>query len=59
MRLGYRNVYTFSRGQALAEYEDFMERPIQAGYVVSDGVYYRETKYKITKQGYEFAKSIL
>lgn len=59
VHFGYRNGYTFPRGEALAEYEDFIDRLLRSGYIVSDGFCNKVTKYKITKQGYDFAKTIL
>ena len=59
VHFGYHNGYTFPRGEALAQYEDYMERLQQAGYVVVDGTTNKVKRYKITKQGYDFAKTLL
>jgi hypothetical protein len=59
VHFGYHNGYTFPRGEALALYEDYMERLQQAGYIVVDGTSNKVKRYKITKQGYEFAKALL
>lgn len=59
VHFGYHNGYTFPRGEALAQYEDYMERLQQAGYIVVDGISNKVKRYKITKQGYDFAKTLL
>lgn len=59
VHFGYRNGYIYPRGEALAQYEDYMERLQQAGYIVADGMSNKVKIYKITKQGYDFAKTLL
>lgn len=59
VHLGYHNGYIYPRGEALARYEDYMERLQQSGYVVVDGTTNKVKRYKITKQGYDFAKTLL
>ena len=59
VHFGYHNGYTFPRGEALAQYEDLMSRLLQAGFIVADGTSNNVTKYKITKQGYDYAKTLL
>ena len=36
VHFGYRNGYIYPRGEALAQYEDYMERLQQAGYIVAE-----------------------
>lgn len=59
VRFGYKNVYIYPRGEALAQYEDYMERLQYAGYIIVDGTVNKVKRYKITKQGYDFAKTLL
>ena len=59
VHFGYHNGYTFPRGEALAHYEDLMNRLQQAGFITSDGTSNNVTKFKITKQGYDYAKTLL
>lgn len=59
VHFGYHNGYTFPRGEALAQYEDLMNRLQQAGFIVVDGTNKNVTKYKITKQGYDYAKTLI
>lgn len=59
VHFGYHNSCTFSRGEEEASYEDFMNRLQQAGYVIPTGRKDNVTYYKITKQGYDFAKTLL
>ena len=59
VHFGYHNGYTFPRGEALAQYEDLMNRLQQAGFITADGTSNNVTKYKITKQGYDYAKTLI
>lgn len=59
VHFGYHNGYTFPRGEALANYEDLMNRLQQAGFITADGTSNNVTKFKITKQGYDYAKTLL
>lgn len=59
VHFGYHNGYTFPRGEAEAQYEDFMKRLQNAGYIIHNGSNGNVTYYKITKQGYDFAKTLL
>lgn len=59
VHFGYKNVYIYPRGEALAQYEDYMERLQYAGYIIVDGTVNKVKRYKITKQGYDFAKTLL
>lgn len=59
VHFGYKNGYIYPRGEMFAQYEDYMERLQLAGYIVADGISNNVTKYKITKQGYDFAKTLL
>ena len=59
VHFGYKNGYTYPRGEALAQYEDYMERLQYAGYIIVDGTVNKVKRYKITKQGYDFAKTLL
>lgn len=59
VHFGYRNGYIYPHGEALAQYEDYMERLQQAGYIAADGMSNNVKKYKITKHGYDFAKTLL
>ena len=56
---GYKNSYTFPRGKAEASYEDFMKRLLEAGYIERSGMSNKVQTYKITKQGYDFAKTLI
>lgn len=57
--LGCENSYTFQRGRGLSDYEDFMGRLEQAGYIVKNRMINNVQTYKIIKQGYEFVKELL
>ena len=59
VHFGYHNGYTFPRGEALAQYEDYMDRLQRSGYIVRDGIANKVPRYNITKQGYDFAKTLL
>ena len=59
VHFGYKNGYIYPRGEALAQYEDYMERLQYAGYIIVDGTVNKLKRYKITKQGYDFAKTLL
>jgi hypothetical protein len=59
VHFGYKNGYIYPRGEALAQYEDYMERLQYAGYIIVDGMVNKLKRYKITKQGYDFAKTLL
>ena len=59
VHFGYENGYIYPRGEALAQYEDYMERLQYAGYIIVDGTVNKLNRYKITKQGYDFAKTLL
>ena len=59
VHFGYKNGYIYPRGEALAQYEDYMERLQYAGYIIVDGMVNKVKRYKITKQGYDFAKTLL
>ena len=59
VHFGYKNGYIYPRGEALAQYEDYMERLQYAGYIIVDGTVNKVKRYKITKQGYDFAKILL
>lgn len=59
VHFGYKNGYIYPRGEALAQYEDYMERLQYAGYIIVDGTVNKVKRYKITKQGYDFAKTLL
>ena len=59
VHFGYKNGYIYPRGEALAQYEDYMERLQYAGYIIVDGTVNKLNRYKITKQGYDFAKTLL
>ncbi|MBR5982351.1 MAG: toll/interleukin-1 receptor domain-containing protein [Bacteroidales bacterium] len=60
VHFGYQNGYTFSRGKAMAEFEDFMQRLLDNGYIkISSYDKYDQKIYKITKQGYAFAKTLI
>lgn len=59
VHFGYENGYIYPRGEALAQYEDYMERLQYAGYIIVDGTVNKLKRYKITKQGYDFAKTLL
>ena len=58
VHFGYHNGRVFSRGEEEAQYEDFMNRLQRAGYIVPSGRNGNVTYYKITKQGYDFAKTL-
>lgn len=58
VHFGYHNGFVFPHGEALAEYEDFMNRLQQAGYIVVSGSRDSITYYSITKRGYDFAKTL-
>lgn len=58
VHFGYRNGYTFPRGEAESEYEDFMNRLQSAGYILQSGMSNGVASYKITKNGYDFAKTL-
>lgn len=59
VHFGYKNGYIYPHGEALAQYEDYMERLQYAGYIIVDGTVNKLKRYKITKQGYDFAKTLL
>lgn len=61
VHFGYHNGYTFPYGEGEAELEDFMQRLEQAGYVKFDRYdpKNRQPLYKVTKQGFDFAKTLL
>lgn len=59
VHFGYKNGFLFLSGEKEAAYEDFMGRLQLAGYVVPSGRNDNVTYYKITKQGYDFAKTLL
>ena len=59
VHFGYKNGYIYPRGEELAQYEDYMERLQYAGYIIVDGTVNKLKRYKITKQGYDFAKTLL
>lgn len=59
VHFGYQNSYTYPRGEAEAGYEDFMNRLQQAGYITPVGEKNNVMQYKLTKQGYDFAKTLL
>lgn len=59
VHFGYHNSYIYPHGEEFAQYEDYMERLQQAGYIVVDGISNKVKRYKITKQGYDFAKTLL
>lgn len=59
VHFGYKNGYIYPRGEALAQYEDYMERLQYAGYIIVDGTVNKLKRYKITKQGYDFAETLL
>ena len=58
--LGSNNSYVFPFGEPMAEFEDYMNRLVRTGYVELDRYDGRNKVpiYKITKRGYDFAKSI-
>ena len=58
VHFGYHNSYTFPRGKAEAEYEDFIIRLQTAGFIIRSGVSNDVPTYKITKKGYDFAKTL-
>lgn len=58
VHFGYHNSKVFPRGEAEASYDDFMNRLQQAGYIVPNGRKGNVTYYKITKKGYDFAKTL-
>ncbi len=60
VQFGYRNGRMYSYGKEEAEFDDYMKRLVRAGYIVIDriDVKNRQNIYKITKQGYDFAKSL-
>ena len=60
VHFGYRNGRVYSYGKEEAEFEDYMQRLERAGYIVVDrfDAKNRQNIYKITKQGYDFAKSL-
>lgn len=60
VHFGYRNGRLYSYGREEAEFEDFMDRLVRAGYIVVDRYDAKNMQniYKITKQGYDFAKSL-
>lgn len=59
VHFGYHNGYNYPRGEALAQYEDYMNRLQYAGYIHPNGSKDNVTFYKITKQGYDFAKTLI
>lgn len=61
VHFGYQNCYVFQRGQQQAELEDYMERLLHAGYIKISHFDNKHNLpiYSITKQGYDFAKSLL
>ena len=59
VHFGYRNGYIYPHGEALAQYEDYMERLRLAGYIDVNGTSNNVKKFKITKRGYDFAKTLL
>lgn len=61
VHFGYNNGYTFQRGEALAAFEDYMKRLINAGYIEIDhyDVKNKQNIYKITMRGYRFAKTLV
>ena len=60
VHFGYHNGYTFTYGEEEAELEDFMHRLQDSGYIKVDRYdpKNRQPIYKITKQGFEYAKTI-
>lgn len=58
VHFGYHNSYTFPRGEAEAQYEDIMNRLQTAGYIVKSGDSNGVPSYKITKKGYDYAKTL-
>lgn len=58
VHFGYHNGYLYPPGESEAEFEDFMERLLKAGYIQQKGLSNNIPTYKITKQGYEFGKTI-
>lgn len=60
VHFGYKNGYTYTRGEEEATFEDYMGKLLQIGYVVDGGDNGRGLRnYKITKKGYNFAKTLL
>ena len=61
VHFGYNNGYTFPRGEALAAFEDYIKRLLNAGYIEIDhyDAKNKQNIYKITKKGYRFAKSLV
>lgn len=60
VHFGYHNGYTFEYGEEEAEFEDFMQRLETAGLIVADRYddKNRQPIYKITKKGYDYAKTL-
>lgn len=60
VHFGYRNGRVYSYGKEEAEFDDYMDRLVRAGYIVVDRYdsKNRQNIYKITKQGYDFAKTL-
>lgn len=61
VHLGYNNGYTFPRGEALAAFEDYIKRLLNAGYIEIDhyDAKNKQNIYKITMKGYRFAKTLV
>ncbi len=57
---GSHNGYTFPYGEPMAEFEDFMQRLLSAGFIKIDRYdsKNRQIIYAITKQGYDYAKTL-
>lgn len=61
VHFGYQNGYTFPYGEGEAKFDDFMQRLKTAGFIVAEHYdnKYRQPVYKITKQGYDYAKTLI
>lgn len=58
--MGYHNAYTFQRGREQAWFEDFMQRLQDKDLIILDHYdRYNQPMYKVTKQGYDFAQSLV
>lgn len=61
VHFGYHNGKYYAYGQPIAEFEDFMDRLHNAGFIKQDNFDIKNNlpHYVITKRGYVFAKSLL
>lgn len=58
VHFGYHNGYTFPRGEAMAAYEDFMDRLTADGFIKLDKTSNNINYYSLTKKGYDFGRTL-